>query len=129
METNYAPVQVECGVNLWTKDRYRVELMADLYCGFERADAAVLSLGYRMIDAGEEGRSYDHRADPDRTAELDDDGEVSPAVRLLLRRGDLEPTVVSAAAGELEQEYAAICVQCGMPRGLSDRYVAALSSP
>ena len=82
-----------------------MELTAELARDAEQADAALRQSGYEPIDADQWGRSYRHREDPRRTAELDEREDRLASVRLVLRHGDLEPPGVGPAEGELELLY------------------------
>ena len=113
--------QVETYPDLWRKGRYRVELKAELAGDCYDVDAALDQLGYEVTDADQWGRSYRHRDDPRRTAELDEAEAPSALVSLILRQGDLDDEEIPPAEGELDLEYGKLYgLCCSWPNGADD---------
>ena len=105
MYTTSSEARLEVCEDLWRKGRYRVELTGRLAYAAGDVDAALEQLGYEAIDLDQWGRSYQHREDPSRTAELDELGEGAASVRLVLRQGNLEPSEIAGAKSELDLRY------------------------
>lgn len=108
-------VQVGTYPDLWRKGRYRVELTAGLRNGHEDVDAALEQLGYEVSDCDQWGRSYRHREDPERTAELDELEHEASYVKLILREGDLDKEAADRGEEELFSMYERIYQLCLHP--------------
>ena len=86
-----------------------MEMTAELPYDPDDVDAALRKLGYEVVDLDQWGRSYRRRGDPRHTAELDEPEDAAAYVRLILRRGDLEPPEVPDAEHQVELTYAGLC--------------------
>lgn len=112
MYTNAPDVQIGTYSDLWQKDRYRVELAAQLYCEPNDIDKALEQLGYEIIDADQWGRTYRHSQDHNRTVELDELEDPGEYIRLVLRNGDLDEVDIDRAEDELGSLYARLYQMC-----------------
>ena len=102
--------------DLWQKELYRVDLIAEVDRDFDDVDAALEKLGYRQADVNQWGRSYSHTRYPGRTAELDEVADHSPIIRLVLRHGELSEDRIDEAKEELLTEYWYACPASPLPR-------------
>ena len=98
--------------DLWRKDRYRVDLTAQLYFDIDSIDAALQQLDYHIIDADQRGQSYIHNQDRSRTAELDEADEEPAYVKLVLRNADLDEAGINAAEDYLNTLFDRIYQIC-----------------
>ena len=112
MYTDAPDVQIGTYSDLWQKDRYRVELAAQLYCEPNDIDKALEQLGYEIIDADQWGRTYRHSQDHNRTVELDELEDPGEYIRLILRNGDLDEVDIDKAEDELGSLYARLYQMC-----------------
>ena len=112
MYTDAPDVQIGTYSDLWQKDRYRVELAAQLYCEPNDIDKALEQLGYEIIDADQWGRTYRHSQDHNRTVELDELEDPGEYIRLVLRNGDLDEVDIDRAEDELGSLYARLYQMC-----------------
>ena len=112
MYTDAPDVQIGTYSDLWQKDRYRVELAAQLYCEPNDIDKALEQLGYEIIDADQWGRTYRHSQDHNRTVELDELEGPGEYIRLVLRNGDLDEVDIDKAEDELGSLYARLYQMC-----------------
>ncbi len=107
-----ADPQVVTYTDRWRTDRYRVELSVNTPYGVDDIDAALLQLGYDMVDADQSGLSYSKRQDRDCCADLDElDDDLSPA-RLILAVGNLEESQIDPAQEQLYSIYGRIRQIC-----------------
>ena len=112
MYATASDVQIETYGDLWQKGRYRVELGAELPFDPDDVDNALEKLGYKVIDAGQWGRSYHHGRDQKRSAELDELEEPEISLRLTLRHGDLGEEDIDTAKDQLRELYDGINRMC-----------------
>ena len=112
MYTDAPDVQIGTYLDLWQKDRYRVELAAQLYCEPNDIDKALEQLGYEIIDADQWGRTYRHSQDHNRTVELDELEDQAEYIKLVLRNGDLDELDIDRAEDQLGSLYARIHQMC-----------------
>lgn len=105
-------VKVGTYPDLWQKDRYRVELAAELFCEPADLDKALERFGYEIIDADQWGRSYRHNQDRAKTIELDELEDPTALVRLVLRYGDLDEADIGSAEDQLASLYDRIRQMC-----------------
>jgi len=105
MYTTASEVQVGSYADHWRAGRYRLELKAELDGDLHDMDTALEKLVYRIVDADQWGRSYRHRDDPGRTAEIDEQEYPARSLRVILQREDLDETDVERAEDELVSIY------------------------
>lgn len=112
MYTAAPDAQIGTYSDLWQKDRYRVELAAQLYCEPNDIDKALEQLGYEIIDADQWGRTYRHSQDHNRTVELDELEDQAEYIKLVLRNGDLDEMDIDRAEDELGSLYTRLYQMC-----------------
>jgi len=105
MYSAVSDVQTGTYPDLWRKGRYRVELNAELPFYMEDVDAALQQSGYEAVDADQWGHSYHHKADPQRTAEIDESEARGGYVKIMLRDGGLEGDGIKQAEDQLDLLY------------------------
>lgn len=105
-------VQIGTYLDLWQKDRYHVELAAQLYCEPNDIDKALEQLGYEIVDADQWGRSYHHNKGHNKIIELDELEDPTALVRLILRYSDLDEADTDQAENQLDSLYTQICQMC-----------------
>ena len=120
---NSEPEQEVCR-DPWHKGLYGVRVSAYLASDLEAVGAALQRAGYEVLDADQWGRSYVHRLDPRREAELDEGLDFDGEVRLILSRYGLEASETDGAADELRQIYDRLVAETAAEAGVCGCEVA-----
>jgi len=112
MYTAAPDVQIGTYSDLWRKERYRVELTAELPYDTVDVDAALQQLGYDIADADQWGRTYRHNQDHNRTVELDELEGQAEYIKLVLCNSDLDEVDIDKSEDELGSLYARLYQMC-----------------